>query len=168
MTLKEYIAANADKEIEIREDGTVWIVEPEGPWKPECGERYYVVSDIGSVGTLCWCDDEIDKRKLDIGNVFQTKSEAERALHRLKARKKFLDAGGHEGPIKPNTQGWFASLVKSGDAIPVTEYTLEPRHFCAVTPTFAAWFESEEDCQKAIDSLTDDEKAALCWIGEER
>lgn len=167
MTLNEYIAENGNKNIEIREDGTVWILEEEGTWKPETGESYYTITDTGNMPTLYWDGDSLDNFRLGIGNVFRTEAEANRALRRLKARKKFLDAGGYEGPIKPNTQGWFASLVKSGDAIPVTEYTLEPRHFCAVTPTFAAWFESEEDCQKAIDSLTDDEKAALRWTGDE-
>lgn len=32
---------------------------------------------------------------------------------------------------------------------------------------FDIWFETKADAQKAIDSLTDDEKAALCWTGEE-
>lgn len=29
---------------------------------------------------------------------------------------------------------------------------------------FDIWFETEDACQKAIDSLTDEEKAALCWM----
>lgn len=168
MTLNEYIAENGNKEIEMREDGTVRILEDEGPWKPECEEKYYTIYDCGSVETFKWVDCLMDDLRKEMGNVFRTEAEAERTVHRLKARKKFLDAGGHEGPIKPNTQGWFACLVKVSAAILTPEYTLEPRHHCAVTPTFVAWFESEEYCQKAIDSLTDDEKAALCWIGKER
>lgn len=46
MTLREYIEQNADKEIEIREDGTVWIVEPEGPWKPETGEMLIIPNNL--------------------------------------------------------------------------------------------------------------------------
>lgn len=164
MTLREYIEQNADKEIEIREDGTVWIVEPEGPWKPETGERYYVVSDIGSVGPFCWWGNGIDKRKLDIGNVFQTEEEAKRMVCRLKARKKFLDAGGHEGNDGAYKQYmgigffWIASPMSTGTGInPV---------IVSAQPAIGIWFETSGDCGRAIDSLTDDEKAALCWMGE--
>lgn len=159
MTLREYIEQNADKEIEIREDGTVWIVEPEGPWKPETGERYYAVSDIGSVGPFCWGGNGIDKRKLDIGNVFQTESEAERALHRLKARKKLLDAGGHEG--LEGYIGGFKYIVSP--CVDSEEVFVNPTQ---VVSAFEIWFESREDCLKAIDSLTEDEVSALCWTGD--
>lgn len=167
MTLEEFVAENGDKRIEIQDDGTIRILEEKGPWKPEYGEFYYTITATGDMTTLYWDGDSIDNFKLEIGNVFRTEAEAERTVHRLQARKKFLNAGGFEGPIKPNTQGWLACLVKSGDAIPVTEYTLEPRHFNAVTPTFVVWFEFEEDCQKAINSLTEDEVKALCWTGDE-
>ena len=160
MTLKEYLRENGDKSVVVQEDGTIRILEEKWPWKPETGERYYVVSDIGNVVDFYWWNEEFDKRKLDIGNVFQTEAEAYRALHRLKARKKFLDAGGHEG---------IDDLV-FGD-----KYHVYPQRCDKVlmsakersVTAFDIWFETEEDCQKAIDSLTDDEVKALCWMGEE-
>ena len=47
MTLKEFFEQNGNKPIEIREDGTIRILEEKGPWKPEYGERYYAISDDG-------------------------------------------------------------------------------------------------------------------------
>lgn len=32
---------------------------------------------------------------------------------------------------------------------------------------FDIWFKTEADCNRAIDSLTKDEVAALCWTGDE-
>lgn len=159
MTLKEFFEQNGNKPIEIQENGTIKVLEEKGPWKPETGERYYVVSDIGAVGALCWCNDEIDKRKLDIGNVFRTKSEAARALHRLKARKKFLDAGGHEGMDGYEFGNKYHVYPQRGENR--LNATIEGN-----VTAFDIWFETEADCNRAINSLSDDEKAALCWMGE--
>ncbi len=211
MTLEEFVAENGNKHIEIQDDGTIRILEEKGPWKPERGEHYCIVSDFGYVtgscwdddridnkrldidGTIrileekgpwkpergehycivsdfgyvtgsCWDDDRIDNKRLDIGGVFRTEAEANRALHRLKARKKFLDAGGHEGPeahkaFRERTDGpmWCTYPCISGKL-----EAYEADYLSA----FEIWFESEDDARKAIESLTDDEKAALCWMGE--
>ena len=160
MTLKEFFEQNGSKTIEIQEDGTIRILEEKGPWKPEYGERYYAISDDGKRRAYQWSHENADKFRLWMGNVFQTETEAKRALNRLRARKKFLDAGGHEG---------IDDLV-FGD-----KYHVYPQRCDKVlmsakersVTAFDIWFETEEDCQKAIDSLTDDEVKALCWMGEE-
>lgn len=90
MTLNEYIAENGNKRIEIREDGTIRILEEKGPWKPECEEKYYTIYGCGSVETFKWVDCLMD------------------------------------------------DLRK----------------------------ETEDACQKAINSLTEDEVKALCWMGD--
>lgn len=164
MTLNEYIKQNGGKTIEIQEDGTIRILEEKGPWKPELGERYYIVSDFGNVNESHWDGYSIDNFRLKIGDVFRTEAEAERMVHRLKARKKFLDAGGHEGPeahkaFRERTDGpmWCTYPCISGKL-----EAYEADYLSA----FEIWFESEDDARKAIDSLSDDEKAALCWTGE--
>lgn len=165
MTLNEFFEQNGNKTIEIQDDGTIKVLEEKGPWKPECEEKYYTIYGCGSVETFKWVDCLMDDLRKEMGNVFQTKAEAERMVHRLKARKKFLDTGGHEGveryfdlqpPIKPV---WHIYPTGYG--------CLRTEKKSGVT-AFDIWFESEDDVQKAIDSLTDDEKAALCWIGKER
>lgn len=164
MKLKEYIAANADKEIEIQEDGTIRILKEKGPWKPETGKSYYVISSTNDVRILRWFDDEIDKRKLDMGSVFQTESEAERAVHRLKARKKFLDAGGHEGIEGYGEFRKYTHKPMLGVFLQI-DGTLVVHELNGIS-AFMIWFESREDCEKAIDSLTEDEIKALCWTGD--
>lgn len=164
MTLKEFFEQNGEKPIEIQDDGTIKVLEEKGPWKPECEEKYYTIYGCGSVETFKWVDCLMDDLRKEMGNVFQTKSEAERTVHRLKARKKFLDAGGHEGPeahkaFRERTDGpiWCAYPCISG------KLEADEADYLSA---FEIWFESEDDAQKAIDSLTEDEVKALCWTGE--
>lgn len=159
MTLNEYIAENGNKRIEIREDGTIRILEEKGPWKPECEEKYYTIYGCGSVETFKWVDCLMDDLRKEIGNVFQTKAEAERMVHRLKARKKFLDAGGHEGMDGLVFGDRYHVYPQRGDKILMSA---KERNVTA----FDIWFETEDACQKAINSLTEDEVKALCWMGD--
>ena len=160
MTLKEFFEQNGSKTIEIQEDGTIRVLEEKGPWKPEYGERYYAISDDGKRRVYQWSHENADKFRLWMGNVFQTETEAKRALNRLRARKKFLNAGGHEG-----MDGYVF-----GDRYHVypqrCDKTLIVAKEGSVT-AFDIWFASKDNARKAIDSLSDDEKAALCWAGEE-
>lgn len=166
MTLKEYIEQNGNKPIEIQEDGTIRVLEEKGPWKPKNEEFYYTITDAGDMTTLYWDGDSIDNCKLEIGNVFRTEEEVKRIVHRLKARKKFLDAGGHEG-----IEGYEAiqpSHKLVWKAYP-TGVSGEIRTFSKTgVSAFEIWFESEDDAKKAIDNLTEDEVKALCWTGENK
>lgn len=155
MTLNEYIKQNGSKQIEIQDDGTIRVLEDKGPWKPEKGDYYYTVDLLAT----SWDADRTDYCRLELGNVFQTREEAERMVHRLKARKKFLDAGGHEGMDGYEFEDKYHAYPQRCDK------TLIVAKEDGVT-AFDIWFETEDACQKAIDSLTEDEKAALCWMGE--
>lgn len=161
MTLKEFFEQNGEKPIEIQDDGTIKVLEEKGPWKPEFGEKYYTIYGCGSVETFKWVDCFMDDLRKEMGNVFQTKAEAERMVHRLKARKKFLDAGGHAGVPDSNP-----NMVHPLWIVSPTELNALTWEAVVVVPAFEIWFKCPEDCQKAIDSLSDDEKAALCWTGE--
>lgn len=54
-------------------------------WKPEIDEEYYCLGKDGSVGYNRWDGDHIDRNRLEIGNCFETKEEAERVVEYLKA-----------------------------------------------------------------------------------
>ena len=164
MTLNEYIATNGNKTVEIQDNGTIRVLEDKGPWKPEIGEHYYTVSDMGSLTHLRWDDDRIDNKRMDIGDVFRTNAEAERALHSLRARKKFLDVGGHEGLEGYGEFREYTHKPMFGVFLQI-DGTLVVHELNGIS-TFMIWFESREDCQRAIDSLTEEEVKALCWTGE--
>lgn len=159
MTLNEYIKQNGGKTIEIQEDGTIRILEEKGPWKPNNGDGYFHICGNGDLEETYWFGWDSENRRAELGNVFQTLEEAERMVHRLKARKKFLDAGGHEG-MDGYVFGDRYHVYPQG-----CDKKLMSAKECSVT-AFDIWFETEEDCQKAIDSLTEDEVKALCWTRE--
>lgn len=160
MTLKEFFEQNGNKTIEIQDDGTIKILEDKGPRKPENGERYYTVYGCGSVEAFNWVGASTDVARAELGNIFQAESEAKRMIHRLQARKKFLDAGGHEGMDGLVFGDKYHVYPQRGDKILMSA---KERNVTA----FDIWFETEADCNRAIDSLTSDEVAALCWMGDE-
>lgn len=135
------------------------VLEDKGPWKPETGDRYFHIYGNGDFEEDCWFGGAADDYRAEIGNVFRTNAEIKRIVHRLKARKKFLDAGGHEGMDGYEFEDKYHAYPQRCDK------TLIVAKEDGVT-AFDIWFETEDACQKAIDSLTDDEKAALCWMGE--
>lgn len=46
-------------------------------WKPEVGEKYWVVGASGDVCATTWNNDSCDKKLYDVNNCHKTKSEAE-------------------------------------------------------------------------------------------
>lgn len=62
-------------------------------WKPDENQKYYFLDSNGLVYDSIWADDSIDHSRFEIGNCFQTKEEAEKAVERLKAWERLKDAG---------------------------------------------------------------------------
>ena len=55
-------------------------------WKPEMSHDYYYISGDGHVYDDSWDDSQfVDRGRLNIGNCFETKEEAEKAVEYLKA-----------------------------------------------------------------------------------
>lgn len=74
---------------------TDWFEEIKEPtrWKPELGYKYYLSDSSGSIYDSVWSNDYIDRSRFEIGDCFQTKEEAERAVEKLKAWKRLKDSG---------------------------------------------------------------------------
>lgn len=53
-------------------------------WKPDRNERYYTISNDGTIVNLLCTSDNTDERTFTIGNCFRTKEEAEFALEKQK------------------------------------------------------------------------------------
>lgn len=49
------------------------------------GDRYYLVDLAGNANSSHWSDDEIDNYRLDIGNAFKTREEAEKKAKQMQA-----------------------------------------------------------------------------------
>jgi hypothetical protein len=55
-----------------------------GRWKPEEGDTYWFINDIGDICKSTWDNVNIDRKRYLIGNCYQTKEECEFAIEKLK------------------------------------------------------------------------------------
>lgn len=63
-------------------------------WKPDEIQKYYYVDNDGLVRDDTWWNSAgVDQDRFDLGNCFQTKEEAEKAVEKLKAWKRLKDSG---------------------------------------------------------------------------
>lgn len=62
-------------------------------WKPEIDEEYYCLGSDDSVMNDEWVGLSIDSDRFDIGNCFESREEAEKAVEKLKAWKRLKDSG---------------------------------------------------------------------------
>ena len=63
-------------------------------WKPEMSHDYYYISDDGYLYDNSWDDNNlVDRGRFEIGNCFESREEAEKAVERLKAWERLKDAG---------------------------------------------------------------------------
>ena len=74
---------------------TDWFeeVKEQTRWKPELGYKYYLSDSDGSIYDSVWSNDYIDRSRSEIGNCFESREEAEKAVEKLKAWKRLKDSG---------------------------------------------------------------------------
>ena len=53
-------------------------------WKPLIQAEYWYIKDTGLIGKNKWEGDRIDIARLDVGNAFRTRKEAEQARERIR------------------------------------------------------------------------------------
>lgn len=68
------------------------------PWKPKDGEEYYFLESTGNIATKTFCR-PVSNDRYNLGNVFQTREQAEKTVERLKAFKVLEDS---TNGFKPN------------------------------------------------------------------
>lgn len=87
-----YTEATLDKFPNILTD---WFeeIEEQTRWKPEMDQKYYCFGSDGSVVDDDWCGLSIDHNRSEIGNCFESREEAEKAVERLKAWERLKGAG---------------------------------------------------------------------------
>ena len=60
-------------------------VKESGWWKPKFDEKYYFSNNFGEPGVAPWLNDELDKARYSMGDVFKTREAAERYRDYLRA-----------------------------------------------------------------------------------
>ena len=117
-------------------------------WKPKEGEAYYVILTRGFIDyTIYDSDNRDDNERLSFGNCFKTREEAEHMLEKIKIINKLKEL----------------SNFNFGDDINEIKYSIgydvntkkvcsNMNRFTRIMP-FEVYFASNEDCQKAIEII---------------
>lgn len=62
--------------------------QPAERWKPKRGDCYYILDEYGDVNIVNFIDSSMDASRINFGNCFQTRKEAESAMERVRAALK--------------------------------------------------------------------------------
>jgi hypothetical protein len=81
--VKQKLTKNKEKIAEIEKKIEEKKVET-GRWKPEKGDEYWFISDVGYIHNSKWDNDNIDRERYLVGNYYRTKEECEFTREKLK------------------------------------------------------------------------------------
>ena len=147
MKLSEYIKKYGDCEVTDEIDKCI-VKMPKTVYDLKDGDRYCYITADGELRFVSWQNDESDKNKLYIGNIFLTEEDAEFEVERLKViaeLKKYAKDFSDEEWKDNKTQKYYIVYRYSGDYIrSILTYTSKDN---------VLYFESPEKAQEAIDAV---------------
>ncbi len=123
-------------------------------WKPENNEGYFYIDEHSYIEYELWENGYTDLDAYEIGNVYRTKEEAEKALAKIKARVKiqrYADEVNEEGfdVMNIGEKKWFVDYNCLDNALGV-DYC-----FYNVVPTTTC-YDSKEKAEQAIIDLQEE------------
>ena len=88
-----------------------WFEEIKGPvdgihWKPKIGDRYWTSGNT-SVYSQVWRDDEFDRTCYELGKVYKTKEECEKAYKRELAKVRLQRTSNFKPDFENGKGGWI-------------------------------------------------------------
>ena len=128
------------------------VVEESKVWKPEKDGHYYYYDNDGRTYQSSYCEDSIDKRRLEFGNCFKTQEEAKHMAEKLRVIKELRDFALENNAEEIDwrdkcTTKYFISYDFDDKKIQFVGYTF--RNFLP----FEIYFTSKEIAQKAIKTI---------------
>lgn len=128
------------------EDWKVWDEKPTQVWKPNVGDKYYYISNTGSNLYYMYDEDVTNKAIISIGNCFKTKEEAQHMLQKIQIITQLRKLSNIKFNENQKSK-WciFYDFDKN-------ELTCIYNRYCKHSP-FEVYFASKEDCQKAIETI---------------
>ena len=84
MKLQDYISKYGNIEVEEKQLNELLNIKESKVWKPNRGDEYYYIYADGDIKKLIYCGAHYDNDCLLLGNVYQTKEEAEFAVEKRK------------------------------------------------------------------------------------
>ena len=120
-------------------------------WKPQYGEKYYTISTRGTIDFDNFvAENNTDAVRLLLGNVFETEEEAEHMLEKIKIINKLRELSNISFNDNCKQEKFVIFYNTENQQIRITQHT-----FIREIP-FNIYFKNKEDCQKAIDTIGED------------
>ena len=128
------------------EDWKIYEEKPTQVWKPNVGDKYYYISNTGSILYYMYDEDVTNKAIISIGNCFETKEEAQHMLQKIRIINQLQELSNIKFNENQKSK-WciFYDFDKN-------ELTCIYNRYCKHSP-FEVYFASKEDCQKAIETI---------------
>lgn len=131
------------------EDWKIYEEKPTQVWKPNVGDKYYYISNTGSILYYMYDEDVTNKAIISIGNCFETKEEAQHMLQKIRIINQLQELSNIKFNENQKSK-WciFYDFDKN-------ELTCIYNRYCKHSP-FEVYFASKENCQKAIETIGED------------
>ena len=136
-----------DDEDIIAEDWKIYEEKPTRIWKPEFGEKYYYMTTSGNVAQDTF-NTSFDKYRLSFRNVFKTAEEAQHMLQKIRIINQLQELSNIK--FSENKGKYFIYYNFRENRVLCTE-----TNYTKIIP-FEVCFKTREDCQKAIETIGED------------
>lgn len=129
------------------EDWKIYEEKPTRIWKPEFGEKYYYMTTSGNVAQDTF-NTSFDKYRLSFRNVFKTAEEARKMVEKIKIINQLQELSNIK--FSENKGKYFIYYNFRENRVLCTE-----TNYTKIIP-FEVCFKTREDCQKAIETIGED------------
>lgn len=131
----------------IAEDWKVWDEKPTQVWKPNVGDKYYYISNTGSILYYMYDEDVTNKAIISIGNCFETKEEAQHMLQKIRIINQLRKLSNISFNDNCKQEKFVIFYNTENQQIRITQHK-----FIREIP-FNIYFKNKKDCQKAIETI---------------
>lgn len=158
MKLSEYIEKYGDCEVTDEIDKCI-VKGPKTVYDLKYGDGYLFLTNLGTIMTAIWHNDDSDHNRLRFGNVFLTEEDAKFASKRLKViaeLKKYAKEFSDE-------EWQNQSIVKHYIIFDYEDHVINIGYVC-FTKVSDIYFESSEKAQEAIEAVGE-ERVKKYYLG---
>lgn len=137
---------NFNDEDIVAEDWKIYEEKPTQVWKPNVGDKYYYISNTGSILYYMYDEDVTNKAIISIGNCFETREEAEHMLEKIRIinqLRKMSNIDFYDCETKKYAL-YYSPRYKS---VSIQE------HNCVKELPFSVYFATQKDCENAIKAI---------------
>lgn len=141
---------NFNDEDIVAEDWKIYK-EPTKNWEPKEGEAYYLILTHGFIDyTIYDSDSRADNERLSFGNCFKTREEAEHMLQKIRIIIQLRKLSNISFNDNCKQEKFVIFYNTENQQIKITQHK-----FIREIP-FNIYFKNKEDCQKAIETIGED------------